>query len=208
MTLKRTRFYTIIFAVLTALLYACGGKTGTIPTQSNKTKDGKTVVEGKWESFPLGNMDMDNIPDTAYVYTPAYYGTPNELDPNELNFDSYIDDKHYNDIKFSNGLRALHIDNTLWGTVEPIADLDEDGINEFIFQTNWFIGTHISIYIYSYNKKKKRWVVLARNWCYGEDSYKDRVTKIDKSEFKFRIEYMDTIEGDILKKDTLIQIKK
>ena len=50
--------------------------------------------------------------------------------------------------------------------------------------------------------------MLAKNWMYEKDSYKDRITKINKTEFKFSIEYMDTIEHDIMTKDTLIKIRK
>jgi hypothetical protein len=153
-------------------------------------------------------MDGDKKRDKAYVYTPAYYGIKNRESHGVVLFDSCVDNRCYNKIKFSANYPEILFENSLWGTVEPIGDLDEDGINEFIFQTNWWIGAHISIYIYSFDVKKKQWVVLAHNWLYGKDSYKDRITKIDKSEFKLRIEYMDTIEHDIMEKDTLIHIKK
>ena len=205
---NRKNFCILIFAILIVLLSACGGKKGETHTQPTIATDGKTVVEGKWEPFPLGDMNADNIPDTAYVYTAPYYETPFEGRPGEMEFAGCVNDTCYNRIKFSAGYPEICFGNSLWGTVEPIADLDEDGINEFIFQTNWWIGSHATIYIYSFNKQKEQWEVLAHNWVYGQDGFKDRITKIDKSEFKFNIEYMDTIEADWMKKDTLIQIKK
>jgi hypothetical protein len=48
---------------------------------------------------------------------------------------------------------------------------DEDGIKEKNFQTNWFIGTHVVIYIYSFNKVEGKWKILAKNWLYEEKSY-------------------------------------
>lgn len=205
MASNRIGFRITVFAILSVLLSACGSKIEKSPA---KPETGKTIVEGEWEPYLLGDMDADNLPDTAYVYTSPYYETPFEGQSEEMEFAGCVNDTCYNRIKFSTGYPEIWFGNSLWGTVEPIGDLDEDGVDEFIFQTGWFIGSHVGIYIYSFDKDKKHWVVLAKNYVYGEDSYKDRITKIDKSEFKFNIEYMDAVEGDWMKKDTLIRIKK
>jgi|GEM_PF-2913315 len=202
------RYCTALLAIITIVLASCTNKkvNALVEAMPIITDTIKTIVEGKWEPFPLGDMNADNIPDTAFVYTSPYNATPFEAQPGELEFAGCVNDSCYNRIKFSPGYPEIWFGNSLWGTVEPIADLDEDGINEFIFQTNWWIGSHATIYIYSFNRKKEQWEVLAHNWVYGQDSYKDRITKIDKTEFKFNIEY--TFEGDVMKKDTLIGIRK
>lgn len=163
--------------------------------------------KGAWESFLLGDLNHDNIDDTAFVYTPAYYEsrTLNDAD-HEFMFDSCVNNQSYNKVRFSCDLPEIFIENSIWGKVEGIDDLDSDGYREIIFQTNWFIGTHVDIYVYSFNKKK--WVVLAENNLYEEDSYRHRVKTISKEKFKFKIEYMDTIEHDLMNKYITVKIRK
>lgn len=179
-------------------------------TEPKKAPGKKTIVQGKWASFAIGDIDNDKIPDTAFIYTPAYYGKVNpELPKNDnLEFDGCVNPKCYNKIKFSNSLPSILVANSLWGSIEPIEDLDGDGIKELIFQTNWYIGTHVEIYIYSFDSVKRKWAVLAKNNLYGQDSYKDRVTIINKEKFRFKIEYMDTIEHDLMNKEIVVEIRK
>ncbi len=143
----------------------------------------KTQSE-KWESFALGDLDNDGIKDTAFVYTPKYYETVDIKNADYSQFDNCVNNKCFNKIKFSSNFNDIIINNSLWGKVESINDLDEDGIKEIIFQTNWWIGTHVEIIIYSYNKKTKQWIILAKNRLYEEESYKDRVSKINHEKFK------------------------
>ena len=179
----------------------------TIKNDISKQYD--TLINEEWRQFILGDINNDNIIDTAFVNTPAYYATIYPEYKDELPmFKSCINDSCYNKVKFSSKFSEIYRPNTLWGSVEPIQDLDEDGIKEIVFQTNWYIGTHVEIYLYSFNKIKGEWVILAKNWLYGEDSYKDRIKKINKEKFKFKIEYMDPIEHDIKNKNIIVKIKK
>jgi hypothetical protein len=175
-----------------------------IKEEKNKTK----IQKAKWESFMLGDLNNDGINDTALVYTPQYYESEDIKNPDNLQFDSCVNNKCFNIIKFSSVFNKIYINNSLWGKVEAIEDLDGDGINEIIFQTNWWIGTHIEIIIYSYDKKEKKWKILAKNRLYEEESYKERVTKINNHRFKFKIEYNDTIESDLKNKEVIIEIHK
>ncbi len=172
--------------------------------QKNKVK----IQKEKWESFILGDLNSDGINDTAFVYTPKYYENQDVKKPDNIQFDSCVNNKCFNKIKFSSIFNEIYINNSLWGKVEAIDDLDGDGINEIIFQSNWWIGTHIEIIIYSYNKETKEWVILANNRLYEEGSYKERVTKINNDRFKFKIEYMDSIESDWKNKEVIIEIHK
>lgn len=166
----------------------------------------KKIVFSEWKPFVLGDINNDKIIDTAFVYTPAYYATIDTSISSEPILDSCINNQYYNRVKFSCKLPELYIENSIWGFVEKIDDLDEDGINEIIFQTNWYIGTHVEIYIYSYFNGK--WVVLAENSRYAEDSYKNLITKIDKRKFKFRIEYFDKHKNDLMNKTITVKINK
>jgi hypothetical protein len=162
----------------------------------------------KWKSFVLGDIDNNGSIDTAFVFTPEYYETIDLKNPDNIQFDSCKNNKCFNKIKFSSIFNEIYINNTLWGKVESIEDLDGDGINEIIFQTNWWLGTHVEIIIYSYNKSTNKWGILAKNRLYEEESYKDRVTKINNERFKFKIEYMDTVESDLKTKEVIIEIDK
>lgn len=166
----------------------------------------KTIVLGEWESFLLGDMNSDQINDTAFIYTPAYYASIDTTISSDYIFDSCVNNQYYNLLRFSCNLPELSIENSLWGSVELIEDLDEDGFSEIIVQTNWFIGSQVRIYIYSYMNGK--WIVLAENKRYYEDSYKNLVTKIDKSKFKFKIEYFNKRKKDYLNKTVTVKIKK
>lgn len=203
-----TKSLKIIAIIVVLVIVGCTAKQAkvSVPEQTGEIKT--VTVKEKWEVFPLGDTDNDKVPDTAFVYTPAYKGEISPEEPEIIQFAGCINEKCYNRIKFSAGLPEILIENSLWGTIEPIGDLDEDGMNEFIFQTNWWISTHVNIIIYSFDKEINKWTVLATNNLYGEDSYKDRVTKITKHQFRFSIEYMDTIEQNLSTKDTLIDIKK
>jgi hypothetical protein len=166
----------------------------------------KTLVPCEWKPFILGDINNDKISDTAFVFTPAYYATIDTSISLEPLLDSCINNQCYNRVKFSCKLPEIYIENSIWGFVEKIDDLDEDGINEIIFQTNWYIGTHVEIYIYSFFNGK--WVVLAKNNRYEEDSYKNLITKIDKRKFKFRIEYFNKHKHDLMNKTITVKIKK
>ena len=177
----------------------------TLKNENLKPRD--TLINEEREPFILGDINNDNIIDTAFVYTPAYIATINpEYNNEHPMFKKCINDSCYNKIQFSCRLPEIYMPNSLWGKVESVQDLDEDGIKEIIFQTNWFIGTHVEIYIYSL--KTDKWVVLAKNYLYGRDTYKDRIKKIDKTKFKFKIEYMDEIVHDIRNKNIIVKIKK
>lgn len=166
----------------------------------------KTIFSSEWEPFVLGDINNDHIIDTAFVYTPAYFASIDTTISSVPIFDSCINQHYYNRVRFSCKLPDLYIENSIWGFIESIDDLDDDGFNEIIFQTNWFIGTHVEIVIYSYFNGK--WIVLAENNRYQEDSYKNVVTKINKSKFKFRIEYFNKRKHDYWNKTVTVKINK
>lgn len=199
---------TIIKQTLKIIFIAILLFTASCNSMKKELKNKVKIQKEKWESFILGDLNNDGINDTAFVYTPKYYETEDIKNSDYIQFDSCVNNKCFNKIKFSSSFNGIYINNSLWGKVEAIDDLDGDGINEIIFQTNWWIGTHVEIIIYSYNKKTKKWVILANNRLYGEESYKERVTKINNNRFKFKIEYMDTIESDLKNKEVIIEIHK
>jgi hypothetical protein len=195
--------FKISLIALLFILNSCG-------ISLNKSNRNSNIIIQKenWETFALGDINNDGINDTAFVYTPKYYESIDTINPNTALFEKCENNNCYNKIKFSTNFNGINIKNSLWGKVETIEDLDNDGIKEIIFQTNWWIGTHVKIIVYSYNQKTKKWTILCSNSLYEQDSYKDRVTKIDNRSFKFKIEYMDTIESDLKNKEVIIEIRK
>ena len=200
----------IVIGLMIALIMSCNYKSKKAVPSKEKKVNNKTIVAGKWEVFPIGDINNDNIADTSFIYTPAYYGTINPEMPinDNVEFDSCVNGECYNKVRFSNNFPSILIENSLWGSVESIEDLDGDGIKELIFQSNWYIGSHVEIYIYSFDRKKRNWIVLAENNLYGEDGYKDRVVKINNEKFKFKIEYLDTIEYLFMTKEIVVKIRK
>ncbi len=152
-----------------------------------------TLQPGNWEAFPLGDINKDRKQDTAFVFTPAYW---EEYDSNGSIFGSCENDSCYNRIRFSTRFPEIYEGMSLWGQVEAIGDLNGDGIKEIIVQKSWWIGSHVTIHVYSFLKGK--WKLLAQDNLYFQKSYKNRIKKIENRSFWFLDEIM--VEGDILSK--------
>ncbi len=166
----------------------------------------KRIVSSEWEPFVLGDINNDNIIDTAFVFTPAYFASIDTTISSEPILDSCINQQYFNRVRFSCKLPELYIENSIWGFIECIDDLDSDGINEIIFQSNWYIGSRVMIYIYSFHNGA--WSILAKNRRYQEESYRNSITKINKRKFKFNIEYFNNRKKDYLNKTITVKTIK
>ncbi len=169
----------------------------------DSTKNGSkwTLQPGNWEAFTLGDINKDRKQDTAFVYTPAYW---EEKDTIGSFFGSCENDSCYNRIQFSTHFPEIYEGMSLWGQVEAIGDLNGDHIKEIIVQKSWWIGSHVTIHVYSFLKGK--WQLLAQDNLYFQKSYKNRIEKIDNRSFWFLDEIM--VEGDILSKRRKVTIGK
>lgn len=100
-------------------------------------------------------MDGNGAPDSAFVYTPP---TKLELDEHgDTLFSMGCKNDHcFTRITFSGHFPTLVMEESVWGQVESIDDIDGDGIQELLVATSWFTTTRSSLYLYSY--KKDRWV--------------------------------------------------
>jgi hypothetical protein len=160
-----------------------------------------TLQPGNWEAFPLGDINKDRKQDTAFVFTPAYW---EEIDSIGTFFGSCENDSCYNRIRFSTHFPEIYEGMSLWGQVETIGDLNGDHIKEIVIQKSWWIGSHVTIHIYSFLKGK--WKLLAQDNLYFQKSYKNRIRKIDNRSFWFLDEIM--IDGDYLSKRRKVTIGK
>lgn len=165
---------------------------------SKSLKD--SLIKPLIERFILGDINGDNIVDTAFIYTPARIkelrGEKDSLPCNG---------KCYNKITFSCGFSPIVVEDCIEGKIEAIDDLNEDGNKELIFQTSWFNGTSVDIYIYSFINNK--WEFLARTSLYFRDSYKNRVRKINKNKFELIEETWDAKNQVTRDKKRIIRIK-
>jgi hypothetical protein len=159
-----------------------------------------SILAPDTKKFVLGDINNDRIIDTAFIFTPSRIN-----DIPEGNDTLPCQGKCYNIVTFSCGFPPIKIDNSILGQIESIDDLNGDGNKELIFQTNWFIGSHVEIYVYTLINNN--WKIIAKDWLYGRDSYKDRVRKINNNEFVFLKEIWVAKEQTTKDKKQLIKFK-
>lgn len=168
-------------------------------TQVEKSTN-DTLIKPLIEKFILGDINGDNIVDTAFVYTPSRInGLIGEKDSLPCN------GKCYNKVTFSCGFPPIIVDDCIEGKIEAIDDLNGDGNKELIFETGWFMGTHVNIYVYSLINNQ--WKILASNWLYSRDTYKDRVRKLDNKRFEFIEETWDAKNQVTKDRKRILKIK-
>ena len=161
----------------------------------------RVIEPAQWDTIACGDLNTDGIADTAFVYTPP---TIKQADIHGT-LESYFecDTVCFNRITFSCNLPEIIFNRSVWGQIENIGDLNNDGINELIFCPLWFHSCRGQLYVYSL--KNNQWKIVAQvaaNRC--EDTpLKDHIIKIKKSYFLTGEKFED---GDIVKYKTLIKI--
>ena len=144
----------------------------------------------KNDTITLGDINNDKISDTAFIYTPP---TIKHLDDNGELFYHFgcVDNNCFNKITFSCKIPEIYFDNSVWGYIENIGDLNNDGYNELIFSPGWFSSCWGQLYIYNFDGNK--WT-KATNVSYRrceEESLKSHIVKIKKKYFLKGIELVD-----------------
>jgi hypothetical protein len=159
--------------------------TDTVKNKIQVDKSTKaTLLKPLIEKTILGDINGDRIVDTTFIYTPSRInGLIGENDSLPCN------GKCFNKVTFSCRFPSFIVEDCIEGKIEAIDDLNGDGNKELIFQTGWFMGTHVNIYVYSLINNN--WRILASNWLYFRNTYKHRVRKIDNSRFEFIEETWD-----------------
>jgi hypothetical protein len=154
-------------------------------------------------TFKLGDINKDNSPDFAKVLEPEMY-----FDKKDGFFDHCKDNKCQNVISFTNGFPSIILKESLYTTVEPTFDLNKDGIKELLIARSWWIGSHIKLSIYSFNKQTNTWNILSENVRFMENSYTQFVKPLDNHRFLFNSSYYDTLLEDYSSKWDTIYLKK
>lgn len=162
----------------------------------NSKVEGREVIEPmSIDTVLIGDMNSDGIQDTAFILTPPVI---KHLDINGgLQFYSdCVNGDCYNRISFSCGLPDIYDDNSIWGSVDNLGDLNNDGFSELIFSPSWFIGCRGPLFVYCYNGKD--WNVAGRVDYYrcNDDVLSTHVRKVKGKCFLFGITNEDGEEKE------------
>ena len=147
-------------------------------------KDREVVEPISIDTVLIGDLNKDGIQDTAFILTPPVI---KHLDNNDsLQFYSdCVNGDCYNRISFSCGLSDIYNDNSIWGRLENLGDLNKDGFSELIFSPSWFIGCRGPLLVYCYNGKD--WNIAGRVDYYrcNDDVLATHVRKVKGKYFLF-----------------------
>lgn len=156
------KFYTILFILY--IITGCRGNNSNmtepkldkvVADEKNKELYGTAQID----TIILGDIDNDNKLDSAFIYTPP---TILEIDKNgdTLFTMGCKDNNCFNKITFSSKIPKINIENSVWGQLESIDDINEDEVKEILFATNWFTTTRSNLYLFSL--KNGKWNQLAK----------------------------------------------
>lgn len=174
-----------IFTLLLVVIYGFSPKSKItnrlIPTNTTKAdtiKEKEVIEPSTIDTILLGDINNDKIKDTAFVYTPPTIKYLDEKGEFEFQF-GCVDNKCYNKISFSCKMPEIYFENSVWGGLEDIGDLNNDGFNELIFSPGWFTSCWGALYIYHFdgNKWNKSITKVSYRRC-EDESLKSHVVKI------------------------------
>ena len=162
------------------------------------------INKSKWDTIRLGDINNDKIEDSAFIYTPETVDCFNYK--NELQFTLGCLNDCFNRIKFSCKLPEIVFNNSVWGCLQSIDDINKDGYKELIFSPGWFISCWGHLYIYSYDGIK--WTTLSNvtYWrCVSEDIPLESYVKKIKN--KYYLEGVRQELGENIKYKVQIKFK-
>ena len=150
------------------------------------------------DTIALGDLNNDKILDTAFVYTP-----PTKLSINK-NGDTLVEigcwkDDCFNRVTFSAKFPELIVANSVWGQIESIDDLNDDGINEILFASNWFTTTRSNLYLFSL--KNGKWDQVEKvSFRNGENSsLKNQFVQMNDTHYLIELKNVDGDETKSMK---------
>lgn len=169
-----------LFVVIIGLIiFSCSSKLDRIGDQKEEpfiTGDSSSLeipsrIEHVNEPYFVGDINNDNILDTAYVNYDR-----------KINYDSAIEKECINNdcevtIKFSSNIPPLIITQSLGITIQKSFDLNNDKANEIILFSQWFEG--FWGYIYVYSLKNFKWIELGKTKAFlsNDKDWQNRIVK-------------------------------
>ncbi len=200
------RQFTILF--LFALLFFAKNNfhgfdsSKTIDSQNNMPpEDTNTTIVFTVDTIELGDIDGDEIGDTAFRFPPEFVNPYNPMESGCADSNCTVR------IAFSCPLPDLFHEQNIGGTLYNIGNLDGDQYSELMVVPDWFTSCWGGFYVYSYRNTK--WEQLGSAtvyWCDSVD-YMKRVEKIDNNSF-YMISDDTWGENGMLQKKTKIKISK
>lgn len=195
-----------ITVLLTIVGFFPKSKIANSPFQTNTVKKDtvKEAIDAAIiDTVTLGDINNDKIADTAFIYTPP---TISHLDDSGQVIYQFgcVDNNCYNKITFSGKIPEIHFDNSVWGYVENIGDLNKDGYNELIFSPGWFTSCWGRLYVYTFNGTKwNKTTNVSYRRC-EDESLKSHVLKIRN---KYFLKGVESVDGDDKEYKVGIQLK-
>lgn len=116
------------------------------------------VQPGFTDTVLLGDINGDQVPDQAFIYTPPTIASVDQHGKVHFSTDC-VDNNCYNQIVFSCKLPVLKQEMSVWGALENAGDIDGDGFSELLFCPGWFMSSWGRITLYSL--KNGRWKKIA-----------------------------------------------
>lgn len=137
--------------------------------------------ERDFDTFDLGDLNFDHIPDTAFVTSPLYsFGSGKKSAPLGCHNNECL-----TSVSFSFDTTVLLHDNALgFQTLFATEDLNSDGICEIAFIPNWFQSCWQGLFVYSL--KNSKWQNIGQGSVYAcsEENFQERIRKIDNHKFE------------------------
>lgn len=137
------------------------------------------------DTVQIGDVNFDNINDTAFIVTPELKFAINEHGKEEDYYDGCVNDTCFIQVYFSNNLPILSHNQAINGHLINVGDLNKDGFCELLYAPDWFTSCWQGIFVYSI--KNGNWSELGNTGvyrCNENVSYKERVKPINDKSFE------------------------
>ena len=197
----KNSLYILLLVIFSSCHFSKHENTSTnedLAVADSTDKDREVIEPISIDTVLIGDLNGDRIQDTAFITTPPII---KYLDKNDsLKFyGDCLNGDCFNRISFSCGLVEIYNDNSIWGSLENLGDLNKDGFSELIFSPSWFIGCRGPLYVYYYNGKD--WNIAGRVDYYrcNDDPLGTHVRRVKGKYFLFGTTnvYGDEVESRV-----------
>lgn len=165
--IKVLKIFTVLLS--TILIISCSDKHNNpkIETAIKADKKTKTVIENR--QFYVGDINNDQIKDTAYTSIERNIENNDEIECGGKNC--------YIHIIFNGKIPPISLDQSLGVFIEKTEDLNNDNANEIILFSRTYEGWWNRISVWTF--KNKKWDAIAETKAFISDDndFKNRIIK-------------------------------
>ncbi|UPT69999.1 MAG: hypothetical protein M0D53_12770 [Flavobacterium sp. JAD_PAG50586_2] len=189
-----------IFLLLACCLISCqqqSNKKSVTPDVPNPETPSDTKIQYVSEKYPVGDINHDNVKDTATVSFDFNYNTQEVICPTP---NCAIN------INFSLGIPDLDIDQSLGIFVKPAPDLNNDNGNDILLFSRTNEGSWNDIFAYTLSNGK--WIELARTKCFFSDDAdaEHRIVK-EKNQYFLVGDSWDDSKGGVVARSVKVKME-